>query len=1101
MRKIKLLLFIFLAALNFAKAQPYPLNISDRAGLQVLENAGFLPANFLSSLPSLPSPLLSSDISNLQSVGVSLIVDNSEHKVVALDLRGRRISYGNTAPISVAILDGMCDNGNLNRLQRFDISNNNLTGIFGALSTGLNIDDLAIVNISDNQIEQVSPPPGAFCGRNGTRHFIANNNRLDAASLTSIIALCNDNIIDSISLRHAFDSTVTVVDIDASSLNPFCLGDALSYLDLSHNRIESFGTGKIFTLLPDIRHLNLSHNRLQLPFVSAPTTVFKLIDNAGALLPIDVPAFEGLDSLVNLDFSYNNLHNPNNANDFFPLHWFIGKQLNMPTNSRFLRNIKFRNAGLNNIQGIGNFIHSGDTVGVDTILSLMGQNILNTPFFPQLDTVDFDSNSLAFTDLYYAAIQLGLGLNANSAYSTPSGNFFYRYQEPIGIGGIRRRPNNERFDFKIPKSIDNPAQICPSCGNFENVYQIFWKRRQNSTDSVTLFSTGLPIITPSLPTTGVGRPEIDMTRPYIDGLMKVSMTMVDSILDESYVTGKLTNPRFPNVEIFIREKMIRTGQCFDTLGQVVKCQEIAVQIDENINQADLEYHKKYYGAEVIDECVCGKVQLWSLSDTFQTAYLETNGKTTVNQSGTQSRPGLKSADHNYPLLDNNNNWTANPNLATAVTNATTDTARVLIAIIDSGTDIDHPRINPFIKRNTYETVTHPSPMSLDSVDNDQNCEIDDVVGYNYLDRTNIAYDDHGHGTAVSGIAVGLGSPALAPENQQAVSILPIKYTNRKNEGSTFHASCGIYYAAEYNKNHSSNSINPLSSKVRIINASWGYRGESCVVLKDAIEYAGEQNILFVCATGNDGISLDTAKHYPSNYPLSNILAVTAIDSDNSTISSYANRGAMHADIAAYGTYSVLMQPHDLIGQPTDSTTVQQEGTSFSTPMVARAAAVLIHEFKDASYCDVKAALMESALPLNSSDSNSIRSRGYVDINSARAYMRNMILGQSICDTLGNVSTILPIVENSSNSNNTSSYRLFPNPTQNTLYVEFLQTNASNQPITVSILDAKGQILYNQIFAQNSNQISISTANLAQGFYILQIKSNKGTSAEKFIKMD
>ncbi len=83
--------------------------------------------------------------------------------------------------------------------------------------------------------------------------------------------------------------------------------------------------------------------------------------------------------------------------------------------------------------------------------------------------------------------------------------------------------------------------------------------------------------------------------------------------------------------------------------------------------------------------------------------------------------------------------------ATLAWDTFTGSRTVLIAIIDSGIDFAHPDLSANIFIN-------PGEIPGNNIDDDANGFVDDVRGWNFVNNTNNAFDDNGHGTHVSGMA-------------------------------------------------------------------------------------------------------------------------------------------------------------------------------------------------------------------------------------------------------------------------------------------------------------------------------------------------------------
>jgi len=248
-------------------------------------------------------------------------------------------------------------------------------------------------------------------------------------------------------------------------------------------------------------------------------------------------------------------------------------------------------------------------------------------------------------------------------------------------------------------------------------------------------------------------------------------------------------------------------------------------------------------------------------------------------------------------------------------NIETGSQDVIVAVIDSGTDIDHADL----AANIY---VNPGEIPGNGVDDDGNGFVDDVSGWDFRDNDNNVRDNSaacvGHGTHTAGSVGAVGNNGVGVSGvAQNVSILPVRAL-----GPLFGILCvgadadlidAIDYAGMMGAHISSNS--------------WGGSGFSNAV-RNAV---ARTHHLFVAAAGNDGRNTDTTPSYPASYDLANIVSVAATD-DNDSLAGFSNFGTTTVDLAAPGVAILSTLPGNAYGY--------LSGTSMATPHVAGAAAVL-----------------------------------------------------------------------------------------------------------------------------------------------------------------
>ncbi|MEG4533829.1 S8 family serine peptidase [Microcoleus sp. D2_18a_D3] len=274
---------------------------------------------------------------------------------------------------------------------------------------------------------------------------------------------------------------------------------------------------------------------------------------------------------------------------------------------------------------------------------------------------------------------------------------------------------------------------------------------------------------------------------------------------------------------------------------------------------------------------------------------------------------------------------------------------IVVAVIDSGVDYNHPDLTGNIWSNVGETGVDAIGRNKASngVDDDGNGFVDDFRGWDFVNNDNDPMDDNNHGTHISGLVAakkdGVGITGTAP----TAKIMPLKILDRAGVGKIRDEINAINYA--------------VANGAKIINVSLGGLQLNDQEL-DAIRAAEAQGAIVISAAGNDA---RPQVDYPARFANEVGIAVGGV-TRNGLFGEYSNR-------AGTETINYFVAPGGDGGRA-DSSDVYSTvplsqpgipyryfaGTSMGVPQVSGVIALMLQANPSLTPADIKRILAETA---------------------------------------------------------------------------------------------------------------------------------------------
>lgn len=255
--------------------------------------------------------------------------------------------------------------------------------------------------------------------------------------------------------------------------------------------------------------------------------------------------------------------------------------------------------------------------------------------------------------------------------------------------------------------------------------------------------------------------------------------------------------------------------------------------------------------------------------------------------------------------------------------------RPVIAILDTGVDIEHPDLAANIWTNTAEA------NGIANQDDDANGFKDDIHGWDFINNHSVTNDFNGHGTHCAGIAAAVGNNGIGitGANPDAL-IMPVTVMQSTGTGDVATIVKGIDYAA-------ANGADVISMSI----GSYFYSIAEEQALGRA--YA---NAVIVAAAGNDGCCFEgcnmcpTTPMFPAGFTF--VLGVEASSDAIGNLASFSNFDATGPIYSTFGeeelyNYELRAPGVQIMSTFPGGRYKFLNGTSMACPLVAGAVSRLL----------------------------------------------------------------------------------------------------------------------------------------------------------------
>jgi len=349
-----------------------------------------------------------------------------------------------------------------------------------------------------------------------------------------------------------------------------------------------------------------------------------------------------------------------------------------------------------------------------------------------------------------------------------------------------------------------------------------------------------------------------------------------------------------------------------------------------------------------------------------------------------------------------------------------------------------------------------------------------VTTWDFVDNESDVYDDHYHGaTVLSCMAANKPGEMIGTAPHAQYILLRSEDVNSENIIEEYNYASAAEFADSMGADLMHSSLGYYTFDISSTSHTYADMDGNTAPATIAADMAASKGILVVSSAGNEGNSNWNYIGTPADGD--SVLAIGAVDQTSAQYVGFSSNGPSYdgrvkPDVAAVGQGTYLFYPGT-------SSVSQGNGTSFSGPIIAGAAACLWQAWPSLTNMEIIQAIKES-------------SNQYTNPDTLLGYgIPNFTLANSILN-LGEV-----------NFPRNEVLHVFPNPWNGNAPLTVLYLPVNNNKIIVELYDATGKLVFSQsqnVIGGAFGKITISE-NISNGIYLLKITDNNKEFTKKVIR--